>query len=139
MVGPGAFRPEIEDSAHAHTRANNHFYSARSSRPSPRVDALPVSVFGTSVAQSVAGAASVEHTVARDKSARTPEKPAARRTRPNRPDEVVVNVESSDAVRKLADNTQEEANEDRQEHGGYLSSGKRSRQNAPRKNIDLQG
>ncbi len=98
-----------------------------------------MSIFGTSVTQSVAGAGSAERLVTRDKAARAEERPAARRTRPDRPDEVVVNVESADAVRKLADNTQEEANEDRQEHEGYLPSGKRARDDAVRKNIDLQG
>lgn len=87
----------------------------------------------------MAGAAGAERAAQREKSERTKDKPAARRTRPDKPDEVVVSAEHAEAVRKLADNTQEEANEDRQEHVGYLASGKTRRQPAPRKSIDVQG
>jgi len=98
-----------------------------------------VSVFGTSVGQSVAGAGSAERVATRDKAARAEARPAARRTRPDRPDEVVVQVESVDAARKLADNTQEDAREDRQEQAGYLPTGRPTLEGAEQKRIDVEG
>ncbi len=99
-----------------------------------------MSAFGTSVAQSMAGAPGAERAAAREKAARAEQKrPAERRTRPDRPDEVVVNVESVDAARKLADNTQEDAREDRQEQGGYLPTGKRAGNDGAPKSIDVEG
>lgn len=97
-----------------------------------------MSVFGTSVGQSVAGAGNAERIATREKAARPPERTAARRTRPDQPDEVVVNTESADAVRNLAGNNQEEAQEDRQEHPGYLPNG-RSAGEGPHKKLDVQG
>lgn len=91
------------------------------------------------MAQSVAGAASAERVAAREKAERSERAPEARRQRPDRPDEVVVNTETADAVRNLADNLQEEAREDRQEHAGYLPTGKRARKDQASKSIDVEG
>lgn len=58
-------------------------------------------------------------------------KPAASQTQD------VVELEHADAVRSLKDETQEEAQEDRQEHPAYGSDGQPS--GKPRARIDVQG
>jgi hypothetical protein len=113
----------------------------RSRRAGPSVDHKgTVSVFGTNAAQSAAGVNNAERVAARDKAVRQQsERPSARRTRPDQPDEVVVSTESPDAVRNLAGNEREDAREDHQERGGYLPSGRGSSKQGSKRSIDVEG
>ncbi|MCC6971352.1 MAG: hypothetical protein IT434_14150 [Phycisphaerales bacterium] len=73
-------------------------------------------IAGTSMAQSIAGLNQAERTVATDR------KPRTESTKPLREqlkDDVVVNTESVEAVRNLADNSKEEAHDDHQRHPLY--------------------
>jgi hypothetical protein len=81
------------------------------------VDNAPVSnIAGTSMAQSIAGLNQAERAVASDR------KPRAGRAKPLREalkDDVVVDTESVEAVKNLADNSKEEAHDDHQRHPLY--------------------
>jgi hypothetical protein len=73
-----------------------------------------VSIFGTAAAQSIANLMPAEQAKAQDRLKRAAaEKYTQRRTRPERPDEVVIHTENTDAVRDLKDYSEEEAREDR--------------------------
>lgn len=85
----------------------------------------------------MAGASGAER-VAREGAPKEIQKPASRRTRPDKPDEIVVSTETIDAVRNLKGNTQEEAHEDRQEHPAYTPGGRLTSDPAS-KRLDLQG
>lgn len=71
-------------------------------------------VIPTALGQSLIGAQQGERAQAAQ---RTPAKRDAKRTDVKRSDEVVLNVEAPDAARSLKNNTDEEAHEDRQQHG----------------------
>lgn len=68
----------------------------------------------TALGQSLLGAQQGERAQAAQ---RTPSKRDSKRTELKRSDEVVLNVEAPDAARSLKNNTDEEAHEDRQQHG----------------------
>lgn len=96
-----------------------------------------MSVFGTNLGQSIAGLNNAER-ASRDTAPKAAEKPAARRTRPEKPDEIVVSTETVDAVRNLKGNKEEEAREDREEHPAYTPGGRLASDRAA-KNLDLEG
>lgn len=96
-----------------------------------------VSVFGTNLGQSIAGAGQAERIASREKNADRTQAPAARRTRPDQPDEVVVSVELADAVKNLKGNNQEETREEHQERPAYGQDG--ASKDEPPKRIDVQG
>jgi hypothetical protein len=72
-----------------------------------------VSIVGTNLAQSVAGLTQAERIEAREK---RPTKAAEARARKDEFDSAAVQTETSEALRALAGNDQEQAREDRQEH-----------------------
>lgn len=76
--------------------------------------------------------------VSRESAPKEAQKPAGRRTRPDKPDEIVVSTETIDAVRNLKGNTEEEAQEDRQEHPPYTPGGRLASDQAAKK-LDLEG
>ncbi|GEM_PF-1503982 len=75
-----------------------------------------MSTLGTGIAQSLAGLNQAQRIVAQDRAKADAVKPSDRRVRADRPDEVVVGVETAEAVRSLKDNTHEEAREDHAQH-----------------------
>lgn len=75
-----------------------------------------MSTLGTGITQSVAGLNQAQRVVAKDKEKADNAKPSARRVRADRPDEVVVHVETTEAVRSLKENTHEETREDHEQH-----------------------
>ena len=90
-----------------------------------------MSIIGTSVAQSVAGAPQAERGEARARKVEG-ERPT-RRTRDGY-DTYVTTTDSADAVRRLASNDQEDAHEDRQSQAKY--PGPPAKGN---RHIDVQG
>lgn len=75
-----------------------------------------MSTLGTGITQSVAGLNQAQRIVAQDKEKADKDRPSARRVRNDQPDEVVVGLETAEAVRSLKDNTHEEAREDHAQH-----------------------
>lgn len=92
-----------------------------------------MSVIGTSVAQSVAGAPQAERAESRARKveAERPDRP--RRTKDGY-DTFVTTTDSADAVRRLASNDQEDAHEDRQGQARFTPPAKDDR-----RHIDVQG
>lgn len=90
----------------------------------------------SNIAQSIANLGPAEQARAQDRLKRDVTKPTTRRTRNDRPDEVVVHVEKSDAVRSLKDYSEEEAREDRK--AGYTPNGA-TPENAEAHSIDVNG
>jgi hypothetical protein len=76
-----------------------------------------MSLTPTNIAQSLAGLGHAERTVAREGAKRETEKAAGRRAVQDQLDLVVVKTEHDDAVRSLKGNADEEARQDRREHG----------------------
>jgi hypothetical protein len=72
-----------------------------------------VSVFGSSIAQSLANLGPAEQARAQDRLKGDLTKAKSRPGRTDRPDEVVLATEKSDTVRSLKDYSEEEAREDR--------------------------
>jgi len=93
-----------------------------------------VSIIGTNVAQSLAGAAQAERLEARDK------KPASKPPSTPRKDDrdlYVTTTENADAVRGLSSNEQEDANEDHRKGNGYTPGGHPAGEGQPR--LDVEG
>lgn len=82
-----------------------------------------MSTLGTGITQSVAGLNQAQRVVAQDKEKADNARPSARRVRADRPDEVVVHVETPEAVRSLKDNTHEETREDHEQHPAQDQAG----------------
>ncbi len=97
-----------------------------------------MSIVPTNLAASVANAQSVERPEVREKDrkekVRAGIKPGGQRD----PDQVVVGLETAEAVRNLASNTDEQTREDREEHPPYDPEGRLNRK-AGRPHIDFQG
>ncbi len=112
--------------------------------PSPRpenrkpnhlpTDSALVSLIGSNLAQSVAGMTEAERIEAKGKRAEAPKAPD-RRKRDDDTDLFVANTESSEAVRPLKRNDDEEARQDHMGQPGYPKPGSGA---APR-HIDLEG
>lgn len=83
-----------------------------------------MSVIGTSVAQSAAGAPHAERTEAAERRRAEPVRARAAKRSADEYDQPVSDVDSPDAVRHLAGNDQEQAREDRREHPAYLPDGR---------------
>lgn len=79
-------------------------------------------VLGTPAAHSLAGLSEAERAALRQRRGSTPSA-ATVRTRPDETDLIVVSTEGVDPIRSLKGNDQQEAREDRQEHGAYLLPG----------------
>ncbi len=75
-----------------------------------------MSTLGTGITQSVAGLNQAQRVVAQGKDKADNSKTSARRVRADRPDELVVGLETAEAVRSLKDNTHGEAREDHEQH-----------------------
>jgi hypothetical protein len=97
-----------------------------------------MSIVPTNLAASVAGAQSAERPEVREKDrkekVRAGAKPGQQRDR----DQVVVGLESAEAIRSLAGNTEEQTREDRQAHPPYDPDG-RYRPAGPHRHLDIQG
>lgn len=93
-----------------------------------------MSIIGTNVAQSLAGASQAERSQVQEKRGEDIRKADARK---RRADEVVVKTEAVEAARRLAGNDQEEAREDRQSHAQYGPGGNAHLDK--RKGLDLEG
>ncbi|MBL8762287.1 MAG: hypothetical protein JNL50_13400 [Phycisphaerae bacterium] len=91
-------------------------------------------IAGTSMAQSIAGLGQAERTVAADRKPRTE---STKRLREQLRDDVVVNTESVEAVKNLADNAKEEAHDDHQRHPLYDPHAKPH--DEERHRIDVEG
>lgn len=93
-----------------------------------------MSTLGTGITQSVAGLNQAQRIVAQDKEKADKDRPSARRVRSDQPDEVVVGLETAEAVRSLKDNTHEEAREDHAQHPAQQQADERRRdgQHAPK-------
>lgn len=97
-----------------------------------------MSIVPTNLAASVAGAQSVERPELREKDRREKVRSGTRPGTQRDFDEVVVAVESSEAVRSLGGNADEQTREDREEHPPYDPGGRLSR-SAGRPHLDIQG
>ncbi len=91
-----------------------------------------MSIIGTNVAQSLAGAAQAERVEARDKKPASKPPPGVRK---DDRDLFVSQTETGDAVRGLSSNEQEDANEDHRQSNGYTPGGHGS----DRPNLDVEG
>ncbi|MBX3376778.1 MAG: hypothetical protein KF678_07225 [Phycisphaeraceae bacterium] len=90
-----------------------------------------MSIIGTNVAQSLAGASQAERVEAQNK------KPASKLPSSPRKDDrdlYVSQVESADAVRGLSSNEQQDANEDHRKSNSYRPGGE-----AERPRLDVEG
>lgn len=92
------------------------------------------SIAGTSLAQSLAGLNQAERSVAAD---RKPRNEPVKSAREVLKDDVVLNTESAEAVRSLADNAQEEAHDDHQRHPLYDPHAKP--QDPEQHSLDIEG
>lgn len=88
------------------------------------VDIAGVSMIGTSVAQSAAGAPQAERTEAADRRRAEPARARPVKRSADEYDHPAADVDAPDAVRHLAGNDQEQAREDRREHPAYLPDGR---------------
>lgn len=96
-----------------------------------------MSIIGTAAAQSIANLMPAEQAKAQDRLKRVAaERYAQRRTRADRPDEVVVHTERVEAARSLKDYSEEEAREDRR--GGYTPDGALPK-NGDEHSLDING
>lgn len=94
--------------------------------------------FGPNLASSLAGAPASERQHVQRASRELRDRARARESRRDEHDAPVDQVELTEAVRTLKDNSQEETRDDRKEHTGYQVDPARPRKaDAPR--IDLQG
>lgn len=94
--------------------------------------------FGPNLAASLAGSSGTERQQVARADRESRERARARETRRNEQDAPVDQVELTEAVRNLKDNSQEETRDDRKEQTGY-GSGRRSAQKTDRPRIDLEG
>ena len=100
-----------------------------------------MSIVPTNLASSMAGTQAAARVEGADKRKRDAEK-ARQRDKPpattkQEADEVIVQVETAEAVRNLASNEQEEAREDHLARPQYTARGKSAKSDAP--SIDVQG
>lgn len=95
--------------------------------------------FGPSLASSLAGAPQAERQAVQRSSREDRDRARARKTDKDDPETPVDQVELTDAVRSLKDNTQEETHDDREEHPQYGVGGKVIAQHPERPNLDLEG
>jgi hypothetical protein len=94
---------------------------------------------GSSIAQSLAGAAQAERLMLREKDRQNIPQLRANRVRdPKNTGEGVDKVEIDSAVRGLASNDQEEAREDRRENPAYTAPNQHQPP-PPARSIDIQG
>jgi hypothetical protein len=97
-----------------------------------------MSIVPTNLAASMAAAPSVERPEAREKDRKEKVRAGARAGGQRDADQVVVGLETAEAVRDLAGNTEEQTHEDRQAHPAYDPGGRLER-GAGRPHIDIQG
>jgi hypothetical protein len=100
-----------------------------------------MSIVPTNLASSMAGTQGAERVEGADKRKRAAEK-ARQKAKPpastqQEADEVIVQVETAEAVRNLASNEQEEAHGDHQARPRYDAKGKSTKDGPP--SIDVQG
>jgi hypothetical protein len=98
-----------------------------------------VSSFGPSIASSVAGAPQAEQQAVSRASREERDRARARKASRHDSDVPVDQVELTDAVRSLKDNTQEEASEDRQEHPQYGAGGRLLGKSDGSARLDVEG
>jgi hypothetical protein len=97
-----------------------------------------MSIVPTNLAASMAGTQSVERPEVREKDRRDKVRTGARPGDQRDPDQVVVSLETADAIRDLAGNTEEQAQQDRHGQAPYDPAG-RLNHAAGRPHIDVQG
>ena len=95
--------------------------------------------FGPTLASSVAGAPQSERQAVTRSSREDRDRARARKTDKDEPEAPVDEVELTDAVRTLKDNTQEETHDDREEHPQYGVGGKLIKQKPGKPSLDLEG
>lgn len=98
---------------------------------------MGMSIFGPSIASSVAGAPQAERSAVFRTAKEDRERSRSRKLAEDRTDAPVDQVELTDAVRDLKDNSQEETHEDRKEHASYRSDGQFHHDSTPR--LDIEG
>lgn len=94
--------------------------------------------FGPNLAASLAGSSGTERQQVSRSNREARDRVRARETRRNEHDAPVDQVELTEAVRNLKDNSQEETHDDRKEQTGY-GTGRRTAPKADRPRIDLEG
>lgn len=94
--------------------------------------------FGPNLAASLAGSPVAERLQVERANREGRDRARARETRRNEQDAPVDQVELTEAVRNLKDNSQEETHDDRKEQTGY-GPGRRSAPKSERPRIDLEG
>ena len=99
---------------------------------------LEVTFFGPNLAASIAGSPAAERQQVQRSNRETRDRARARESRRDEHDAPVDQVEFTEAVRNLKDNTQEETRDDRKEHTGY-STGRGSSPDSERPRVDLEG
>lgn len=95
--------------------------------------------FGPTLASSIAGAPQAEQQAVTRTSREDRDRARARKTERDNPEAPVDQVELTDAVRSLKDNTQEETHDDREEHPRYGEGGKLLGKLPDRPSLDLKG
>jgi hypothetical protein len=99
-----------------------------------------VTTFGPTLASSVAGAPQAERQAVERSSREERDRARARKASERKGDTHVDEVELTDAVRNLKDNTQEETHDDREEHPQYGVGGKiLHRTNDEGPSLDIEG
>jgi hypothetical protein len=98
-----------------------------------------MSTFGTSIAQSVAGAPQAERLALRESEKKTPAKPFRLRRGQDELDLEVETAQATDAVRNLKGNAQEETDEDRTGQDHYRPQNLADQSPTDGKHIDIQG
>jgi hypothetical protein len=91
-----------------------------------------VSIIGTNVAQSLAGAQAEKLEARNTKAAKAPPGP-----RKDDRDLYITKTETADAARGISSNEQEEANEDHRQHNAYTPGGKATGEDRP--SLDIEG
>lgn len=97
-----------------------------------------MSIAPTNLAASMAGTQSVERPELREKERKEQVRAGSRAGQQRDSDQVVVGLETAEAVRNLAGNTDEQTREDRESRPPYDPSG-RLTHGAGRPHIDVQG
>lgn len=98
-----------------------------------------MSVIGNGVAQSVAGAIPAGAAASREIERRKEEKKAVAKRTEDLAELTVETTQTTEAVRPVAGNEQEEAHEDHRATGGYNPSGSVPAADPASRRIDLQG
>jgi hypothetical protein len=97
-----------------------------------------VSIVPTNLAASMAAASSVERPEVREKDRKDKVRAGTRAGGQRDADQVVVGLETAEAVRNLGGNTEEQTREDRESHPAYDPGG-RLGPSAGRPHLDIQG